>query len=143
MSGKTFIDTNVLLYAYDRDAGSKHLRAKAILQELWETRNGVVSVQVLEEFYVNVTRKIPKPLPRKEARSLIQQYLAWEVLPINGAMILEASEIEEKSKLSFWDALILAAAKKGTVSILLSEDFQDGRKFEKLTIQNPFRSSNL
>jgi len=139
MSVKTFVDTNVLLYAHDRDAGSKCLRAQTIIQELWEMRNGILSVQVLEEFYVNVTRKIPRPLPRKEARALIAQYLVWEVVPINGVLILEASEIEERSKLSFWDALILAAAKKGTASLLLSEDFQDGRKIEKLTIQNPFR----
>ena len=139
MSVKTFVDTNVLLYAHDRDAGSKHLRAQMIIQELWEMRNGILSVQVLEEFYVNVTRKIPRPLPRKEARALIAQYLVWEVVPISGALILEASEIEERSKLSFWDALILAAAKKGTASLVLSEDFQDGRNIEKLTIQNPFR----
>ncbi|HLG22852.1 MAG TPA: PIN domain-containing protein [Candidatus Manganitrophaceae bacterium] len=138
MSGKTFVDTNVLLYAYDRDAGAKHLRAKTILEGLWETRNGVVSVQVLQEFYVNVTRKIPKPLPRRDARRLIEQYLAWEVVSVHGPMILAASEVEEKSKLSFWDALIIAAARKGRASLLLSEDFQDGRKFEGMRIQNPF-----
>lgn len=141
MNDKTFVDTNILLYAHDRDAGAKHHRAKAVLQNLWEKRNGILSTQVLEEFYVNVTRKIPKPLPRKEARDLIHQYLVWDLILIDGPMILKASELEEKLRLAFWDALIIIAAKNGRASILLSEDFRHGQKFEEVSVQNPFISS--
>ena len=138
MNGRTFVDTNILLYAHDRDAGAKHQRARTVLQGLWETRTGVLSTQVLEEFYVNVTRKIPTPLPRHEARDLIRQYGVWDVILLDGAMILEASEIDERMKISFWDALILVAAKKGRTSALLSEDFRHGQSFGDVVVRNPF-----
>lgn len=141
MSGKIFVDTNILLYAHDRDAGAKHQRARSVLQSLWEDRTGLLSTQVLEEFYVNITRKIPKPLPRQTARQLISQYLAWEVILIDGPLVLEASEVEEDHRLSFWDALIVVAAKRGRASILLSEDLRHGQKIEEMSIQNPFRST--
>ncbi len=138
MNDKTFVDTNILLYAHDRDAGEKHKRAKAILQNLWDSRTGMLSTQVLEEFYVNVTRKISKPLSRQKARDVIRQYLVWENVSIDGTTILEASGVEERFKLSFWDALIIVAAKKGRASLLLSEDLHHGQKFQEMHIRNPF-----
>ncbi len=141
MNGKTFVDTNILLYAHDRDAGAKYRQARAILEDLWESRTGVLSTQVLEELYVNVTRKIPRPLPRREARDLLRQYGVWDVVLIDGAMILEASEIEERGRVSFWDALILVAAKKGKAAVLLSEDLHHGQAFDEVVIRNPFRAA--
>ena len=77
MSAKTFVDTNVLIYAHDIDARTKHQLAKSILQELWTDQAGVLSMQVLQEFYVNVTRKIPSPLPKDVARLLVNSYAVW------------------------------------------------------------------
>ena len=77
MSAKTFIDTNVLIYAHDIDATAKNEVAKAVLRELWSERTGVLSMQVLQEFYVNVTRKIGTPLPKDTARKVVNSYVAW------------------------------------------------------------------
>jgi predicted nucleic acid-binding protein len=79
MSGKTFIDTNVLIYAHDIDAIAKNEIAKAALREFWSERTGVLSMQVLQEFYVNVTRKITSPLSKDSARSVVSSYVPWRV----------------------------------------------------------------
>jgi predicted nucleic acid-binding protein len=97
-------------------------RAKQVVSDLWESGRGNLSVQVLEEFYVNVTKKIPNPLRKAEARDIIRQYLAWEPIPIEGDLVLEASDIEERHQISFWDALIIAAAKTLGASIIFTED---------------------
>ena len=73
----TFVDTNILVYAHDADAGRRHDVASALVRQLWDARDGVLSTQVLQEFYVTVTRKIPKPISRKDARDLVQTYTAW------------------------------------------------------------------
>ncbi len=139
MSGKTFVDTNILIYAHDKDADGKHFLARNIINDLWENKKGILSTQVLEEFYINVTKKIPKPLKKNEAREIIQQYFTWEVVLINNEMILQASMVEEKQKISFWDALIVVAGNHGNASSLLSEDFNHGQRFGNLLIQNPFK----
>lgn len=138
MSVKTFVDTNVLLYAHDPYAGEKHQKAKDTVEALWENNNGVVSTQVLQEFYVNVTRKIPQPLSKQRGLELIQGYLSWETVGIHGAMVVEAAQMEEQLKISFWDALIVVSAQRSGAELLLSEDFQSGRKFGSLTVQSPF-----
>jgi len=138
MTVKTFVDTNVLVYAYDRGAGSKHERALDLLEMLWTDGNGVLSTQVLQEFYVNVRRKAQKPISHKQARALIADYLSWNPVVNDGAATLEAIELEQQYKLSFWDALIVVAAQKSGASVLLSEDFNDGQKFDLVQVQNPF-----
>ena len=110
MTERVFVDTNVLIYAHDLDAGLKHDRAAAILSDLWEKENGIVSVQVLQEFYVNVTRKISAPLTPALARGVIRNYLAWQIAPNDPSTVLSASEIAERNHISFWDALIVASA---------------------------------
>ena len=77
MSAKTFVDTNVLIYAHDVDAREKHETAKSLLRELWSERSGLLSMQVLQEFYVNVTRKIPRPLSKQSARLVVNSYAIW------------------------------------------------------------------
>jgi len=141
MSGRLFIDTNVLLYAYDLDAMDKRDIALKIIEKLWEDGNGVISTQVLQEFYVNVTRKIPYPLSRSEARGILECYLSWHV-ELNGpeATFL-ASEIEERYSLSFWDALIVAAARNAGAEKILTEDLNHGQKIEGILIENPFFGS--
>jgi predicted nucleic acid-binding protein len=137
--GKIFLDTNILVYAHDLDAGEKYYRAREVVTGLWESGEGVLSVQVLEEFYVNVTKKIPNPLGKSEARDIIRQYMAWEPVAIEGDLILDASDIEERYKLSFWDALIIAAAKAGGASVILTEDITHDQVIEGIRIQNPLR----
>lgn len=138
MPDKIFLDTNILLYAHDLDAGAKYQLAKKIVLDLWESGRGALSVQVLEEFYVNVTRKIRTPVSRAEARDIIKQYTAWEPIPIRSSLILEASDIEERYLLSFWDSLIIAAAKTSGASVIFTEDITHNQMIEGVTIQNPF-----
>ncbi|HZU11941.1 MAG TPA: PIN domain-containing protein [Chloroflexota bacterium] len=133
-----FVDTNILVYAYDVDAGKKHEIARDLLAHLWEKRQGTLSTQVLQEFYVTVTRKVPAPLDPPVARRVIAAYHSWPVQSIDVATIVEASEIGERRQLSFWDALIVTAARRAGVNYLLSEDLQDGQTVEGVRIANPF-----
>ena len=141
MSDKIFIDTNILLYAYDLDAGMKHTVAADILRKLWIDDSGVLSTQVLQEFYVNVTAKIPKPLSPARARAAISRYSVWPVEENNADSVIRASEIQERYRLSFWDALIIAAAAKSGARTLLSEDLNNGQVIEGLKIVNPLLSA--
>jgi len=138
MIERVFVDTNVLIYAHDLDAGLKHDRAAAILSDLWEKENGIVSVQVLQEFYVNVTRKISAPLTPALARGVIRNYLAWQIAPNDPSTVLSASEIAERNHISFWDALIVASASNAGADRILSEDLNHGQMIEGVVIENPF-----
>ena len=135
---KIFVDTNVLVYAHDVDAGQKHQIAQGLLIELWNNRTGVLSVQVFQEFYVTVTRKLIHPLSAKEARNIIQNYLNWHIEISDSLSVLNASRIEQNYKISFWDALIVAAASKAKVSKILTEDLKSGQVMEGILIENPF-----
>ena len=138
MTGKTFVDTNVLIYAHDLDAGSRRRRAAERLTELWETRAGRLSTQVLQEFYVNVTQKIKVPLSRSAAREVVRNYASWVESPITSATVVRASEIGEIWNISFWDAMILAAAEQDQAFQLLSEDMNHGQLIAGVKIVNPF-----
>lgn len=133
-----FIDTNILVYAYDIKAKDKHEVAKNLVAECWNDRSGVISTQVLQEFYVTVTRKLSHALPLAEARASVQELLAWSVYGITAFDVIEASELQEKLRLSFWDSLIVTAAQKSGVSVLYSEDMQHCQQIGKMTIINPF-----
>ena len=99
----------------------------------------MLSTQVLQEFYVTVTRKIPKPISRKDARDLVQTYTAWRVIGVEPADVLAASDYEERFRLSFWDALILMSALKANADRLVSEDLHAGQRIRGLQITNPFK----
>ena len=103
MSDRYFVDTNILMYAHDRAAGDKHARAKALVEDLWENRAGVVSTQVLQELAVNLRRKAKKPLDGRATRDVVSDYLAWQVVVNSGDSILEALDIEARYRLSFWE----------------------------------------
>jgi len=137
MSDRTFVDTNVLIYAHDVDAESKREVAKRVLAELWSQRAGVLSLQVLQEFYVNVTRKIASPLPNNVARMVVNSYAIWcvETTP---SEISSAFRIEDESRIGFWDALIVASAVKCGASRILSEDLNAGQMIAGIQIENPF-----
>jgi len=135
---KTFVDTNILVYAYDRGAGPRHDRAQNLLQTLWEQGQGALSTQVLQEFYVNVRRKAVNPITAKQARSLVTDYLAWNPVVNDGVAMLEAIDLEQRYKLSFWDSMIVVAAMKSGAATLCSEDFSHGQKFGTVQVVNPF-----
>jgi len=133
----TFVDTNILLYAYDRDEPAKNPLARAEVTRLWRDGDGVVSTQVLQEMYVNLTRKVRMPRPR--ARGLVQRYARWHVHTVGVDDIIEASELEQRHSLSFWDALLIVAAGRAGAGRLLTEDLQHGRVINGVRIENPFR----
>jgi predicted nucleic acid-binding protein len=135
---KTFVDTNVLVYAHDAQAGSRHVTAKRILTELWDSRDGSLSPQVLQEFYSVATRKLKPAMSRREARGLVAAYSEWCDVATEPQLIVAASRLEEEHTVAFWDALIVEAALRAGASLLLSEDLQDGRQFGPLSVTNPF-----
>ena len=137
MSVKTFVDANILIYAHDVDATGKHEVAKKALRELWNERHGVLSMQVLQEFYVSVTRKIATPLPKDMARLVVNSYTTW-CMETTPAEIAAAFRIEDEAGIGFWDALILAAAAKSGARRLLSEDLNAGQSIAGVRVENPF-----
>jgi predicted nucleic acid-binding protein len=140
MSDRYFVDTNILMYAHDSAAGEKHARAKALVEELWKSRSGAVSTQVLQELAVNLRRKAKKPLDAKATRDVISDYLAWHVVVNGGDSILEALELEARYQLSFWDALVVQAAMVAGAEILYSEDLSDGQRYGTVQVENPLTS---
>lgn len=137
MSDKTFVDTNILIYAHDVDAGPKQRIAELALRELWNHQTGVLSPQVLQEFYVNATRKGLRPLLRNEARAVVATYSAW-CIDISQADLFTAFRIEDQVKISFWDALIISAAVKAGATTVLSEDLNAGKEIAGVRVLNPF-----
>ena len=138
MTGKVFVDTNILIYAHDKDAGAKPRRAAERLRKLWDSESGRLSTQVLQEFYVNVTRKIRKPLGLGLAREIVRNYGLWVESPISPRTIVRASEISEIWSLSFWDSMIVAAAEQDGAAELLSEDLHPGQVIAGVQVVNPF-----
>ena len=136
-SVKAFVDSNILIYAHDIDAGRKHEIARGLLRDLWEERGGALSAQVLHEFYVNATRKIRTPLPRPAARSVVGTYAPWCIDPAT-ADVNAAFQLEDEANIGFWDALIVAAAVRSGAQRLLSEDLNDGQVIAGVTVVNPF-----
>jgi predicted nucleic acid-binding protein len=137
---RSFVDTNILVYAEDRDAGQKHQAARDTLVELWDTRRGVLSVQVLQEFYVTVTRKLQRPLLPAQALEIVEGYLTWHVVENTGPLLVRAVGLQHRAQLSFWDALVVQAALDAGCAQLYSEDLNSGQKFGSLEIVNPLRT---
>jgi predicted nucleic acid-binding protein len=139
MNGKVFLDTNILVYAHDLDAGIKHQVAVKIVKDMWNHRTGVLSTQVLQEFYMTLTKKIGSPIPPLEAREIIRSYISWEIMENTATSVIRASEIEEKHHISFWDALVVVAAYNSKVDKILTEDLNSGQVIEGILIENPFK----
>jgi predicted nucleic acid-binding protein len=141
MSAVVFVDTNILIYAHDRDAGEKRDRAIAKLRELWDSGAGRLSVQVLQEFYVNVTQKLSTPLARSTAREIVKTYGAWIHQPTTVETVIRATEITELARISFWDALIVASAEQAGAEEVFSEDMNDGQAIVGIKIVNPLAAA--
>lgn len=137
-NGKYFVDTNIILYAFDRSSDRKHEIAGRIMETLWNNRIGILSPQVLQELFVTATKKIPRPLSIDEAYRLVENLSRWELVQPAPRVILKAIEIHRQHCLSFWDALILSSAIHGKANVLMSEDLQHGFRLEMTEIVNPF-----
>ena len=138
MSDKAFVDTNILVYAHEPAPGVKQERASALIEKLWESGDGVLSTQVLQELCVNLRRK--GNLAADETRRLIQDFLAWEIVVNTAESVLGALEIESRHDISFWDALIIYAAQAAGAETLYSEDLNDGQMFGSVRIVNPLQA---
>jgi predicted nucleic acid-binding protein len=134
----TFVDTNILVCAHDRSETAKQPVARALVEGLWRDRAGVLSTQVLQELYVVATRKLDPPMPRAAARELVALYSTWPVIQVDVPLVLAASELEERHTLSFWDAVVVEAARRAGATRLVTEDLQPGRDIGGLTVENPF-----
>jgi predicted nucleic acid-binding protein len=136
-----FVDTNILVYAHDHRDPRKQEIAQALLRKLWQDRTGVLSTQVLIEFYNTATRKMKPVMSKPDARAILTDYSTWCSADTSPLQLVWASALEERHSTSWWDALIIEAAMRSGAKTLLSEDMQHGRKFRELTIRNPFVES--
>lgn len=134
-----FVDSNILVYAYDLAQGEKHEQAKALLLSLWESGLGCVSIQVLQEFFVTVTRKSDFPLASEQAAQVIRDFSDWIVHRPGIKDVLSAIELHRRYQISFWDAMILQSARQTNCSILWSEDLSASQNFGGLKVVSPFK----
>jgi predicted nucleic acid-binding protein len=141
MTGLAFVDTNLLVYARDASEPKKQEMAAAWLDRLWRTRSGRLSAQVLQEFYVTVTRKLDPGMDAEEARRDVRSLMAWRPLPSSGALLESAWSLEDRHKLSFWDALIVAAAQDCGCAYLLTEDLHPGQRLDAVMVVDPFAAT--
>jgi len=138
MSDRILVDTNILVYAYDLDAGDKRTKAVEVIDRLWSDGNGVLTAQVLAEFFVTITRKVKQPLSIADARQIIADYqVGWAVFPTTPETVLQAIGGVAQHQMSFWDAMIWAAARLNDVNTIYSEDLQAGQIIEGVRIENP------
>ena len=135
---REFVDTNVLVYAHDSSAGPKHRRAQQLLADLWASGNGCLSVQVLQEFYVNVTRKVSRPMEADSARQRVEELSHWLVHSPTAEDVVVAIQLHQHGRISFWDAMVLTSAHRLGCSVLWSEDLNEGQVLTGVTVRNPF-----
>jgi predicted nucleic acid-binding protein len=138
MTDRVFLDTNILVYAFDRGEPDKRAKALSILEDLAHKGVAVISTQVLQEFYVTVTRKLSPPLPETEAEAALHHLSRLPCVLIDQALIHSAIRLTRKHNFSLWDALILQSAIKGGCKTLLTEDLQHSFRLDDLQITNPF-----
>lgn len=138
MPGKVFLDTNILVYAHDAHSPGKQSAAEHLIVESLRSGTGVISAQVLAEFFVTVTRKIRQTMPARRAREEIALLSNLEVVETDATLILRAADVSMRWKVSFWDALILAAAERAGCGTVYSEDLADGQAYGSVTVRNPF-----
>jgi len=133
-----FVDTNVLIYSEDGADRAKQARAIEWLQALWTRRCGRLSTQVLNEFYVNATKKLRPSMPPGDARAEVRRYQRWQPWVLDHATVETAWAMESRFGFSYWDSLIVASAKGQGCAYLLTEDLQHEQVIDKLQIINPF-----
>ena len=138
MPGKTFIDTNILVYAYDTDEPVKQARAREILKQGIEDETAFLSVQVIGEFFTVVTKRIPNPLSAEEAEQVLELLSILPIIELDFGMVRHAIDIHRRYGIAYWDALIVAAAHRAECTQILTEDLNTGQSYEGVTVVNPF-----
>jgi predicted nucleic acid-binding protein len=133
-----FVDTNILVYAYDLSAGDKHAAALQLMEGLWAEGTGCLSLQVLQEFFVTVTQKIARPLEHPFARQIIADLAHWRIHTPDTTDLLRAIDLQQECQVSFWDAMILQSASRLGCTQLYSEDFSHGQSYAGVRVVNPF-----
>lgn len=134
-----FLDTNILVYAYDRSAGQKHSLAAELVEACWENENGCLSIQVLQEFFVTVTRKIAVPLEYPIARQIVADLTQWRLHAPTANNLLRAIDLQQHYQLNFWDAQLIQSAASLGCKQLLSEDLNHGQLYGEVQVLNPFK----
>jgi predicted nucleic acid-binding protein len=133
-----FVDTNVLIYAHDTSAGDKRSRARDLIADLWESGLGALSVQVLQEFYVNVTEKVAKPLPHEVASQIVSDLSVWQVHRPGVEQVLDAIRLQQRYQITFWDAMIVVSAIELGCTTLWSEDLNRGQMYGPVKVAAPY-----
>ncbi len=136
MRADSFLDTNVLVYAAASDPSEAGKREAAL--QLIEREEFALSAQVLQEFYVMVTRKMARPMTALQAMEWLEQLEAFPCMPVDAAMVKIGVEISEQYRISYWDAAIIAAALRAGARTLFSEDLSEGQTYEGVRVVNPF-----
>ena len=136
--GRRFVDTNLLVYAYDEKEGRKQAIAQDVIAGLWRSGAGCLSVQVLQELFVSLTRKVTPPLSIPTATTVIEDFSAWPVHAPGSRDVLSAIELHEREGISFWDAMIVTSARSLGCRVLHSEDLSAGRSYDGVLVVNPF-----
>lgn len=139
MSARVFVDTNIFVYAHDSTQGAKHKRAKALVETLWDSGDGILSTQVLQELCINLHRKSARPLSVEETRKLLEDYSTWDIVVNTAESVLQALDFESRYQISFWDALIVQAATSCEATIIYSEDLADGQTYGAVRVVNPLK----
>ena len=134
----SFVDTNVLVYAFDKSGAPKQQAAERLLNELMEEDRLRVSTQVLQELFVTLTRKVGHPCSSQEALAVLEDLTAWPLMVVDYAAIRAAVGLADQAKLSFWDALVVVAAARSGAAVLYTEDLNDGQEILGIRIKNPF-----
>jgi predicted nucleic acid-binding protein len=138
MTGKGFVDTNVLVYAHDSTAGEKHRRAVSLVTELWENGSGCLSLPVLQDFYMTVTQKVPTPMEAGRAVQIMRDLAIWTVHEPGIDDVIAAVEMQLRYRISFRDAMILRSAVRLGCETVWSEDLNPGQVYDGVRVQNPF-----
>jgi predicted nucleic acid-binding protein len=135
---RQFIDSNVLVYAFDRTAGRKNERARELLARLWSDGGGCLSLQVLQEFFVTATGRLTEKLSHAEAARRVAQYSEWHVHEPGKRDLLAAIDLRRELRVSFWDAMIVQSARSLGCEVLWTEDLNDGQRYAGVLVRNPF-----
>jgi predicted nucleic acid-binding protein len=137
-TAREFVDANVLVYAFDPSAKSKQAAAAQVLERLWESGNGCLSVQVLQEFFVTVTRKVARPLSIDEATDRVREFATWKVFAPVAGDVLAAITLHKQAQINFWDAMVVQAAAELGCDVLWTEDLSDKQVLRGVRIRDPF-----
>jgi predicted nucleic acid-binding protein len=133
-----FVDTNILVYAHDRSSGEKNHKAQDLIRRLWDLRLGCISIQVLQEFYVTVTKKVALPLKPDQAAQVVSNLCYWRVYTPAGRDVLGAIDLGSRFQISFWDAMLVYTAVQSGCKVIWSEDLNQGQVYDNIQVRNPF-----